>query len=224
MLKITSIILLALLATASIAKTIERTENKEGVVEFSNTSSTSTGNKRTVIYKSKHNTVVTFSDEMPSNVAFEILRFDCYACNPDSTINWHNVKLNSTAFSKTVLKVAKVHQVDPALVRALIHAESHFNPLATSRVGAQGLMQLMPATAKELGVRDSLDPTQNIQGGVKYIAQLLKQFNGNISYATAAYNAGPNAVRKYKGIPPYKETQVYVKRVAILHQRYKKVI
>lgn len=101
-----------------------------------------------------------------------------------------------------------------------MHAESAFNPNAVSHKGAQGLMQLMPGTAKELGVQDALIPSQNIAGGAKYIAQLLKRFNGNIQLATAAYNAGPGAVKKYNGVPPYIETEVYAERVGILHKRY----
>ncbi|MDC9725842.1 MAG: lytic transglycosylase domain-containing protein [Gammaproteobacteria bacterium] len=204
------------------ANGIKQSEN-EGVVEFSNFSTTKSTQK-TIIYKSESNNTVTFSDQKPSNVTYEILRFDCFACNPHSAIDWNTVKLNLTAFSETVNKVAQYNHVDPALVRALIHAESAFNAQATSRAGAQGLMQLMPATAKELGVTNSLNPQQNINGGVKYLAKLLEQFKGDIRLATAAYNAGPNAVKKYNGIPPYKETQVYVERVGILHRRYQKAI
>jgi len=204
------------------AENIKQSE-KEGVVEFSNTSAGSNGRK-TIIYKFGSNKSITFSDQKPQNIAYEILRFDCYACNPHSTIDWNRVKLNLTAYAETVNKIAKSNHVDPALVRALIHAESAFNSKATSHAGAQGLMQLMPATAKELGVDNALNPTQNIRGGVKYLSQLLQQFKGNINLATAAYNAGPNAVKKYNGIPPYKETQVYVKRVGILHRRYQKHI
>ena len=109
-------------------------------------------------------------------------------------------------------------------MRAVIHAESNFNPVARSRKGAVGLMQLMPATAQQLGVADALVPSLNIRGGVQYLAGLLAQFNGNISLATAAYNAGPGAVQKHAGIPPYAETQVYVQRVKILHQRYRSAL
>jgi soluble lytic murein transglycosylase-like protein len=106
-------------------------------------------------------------------------------------------------------------------VRAVIHAESNFNPLARSRKGAMGLMQLMPGTARDMGVADSSDPGQNIQGGVKYLAYLLGRFNGDITLATAAYNAGPGAVSRHHGVPPYEETKTYVFRVNVLHQRYK---
>ncbi len=212
-----------LFSMASTAAPIVKQTNSDGKIEFSNTSSSHKA-KKTVIYKTKTNQVPTFTDTKPTNMAYEVLRFDCFACNPDSAIDWYKVKLNRTAYASTVKQVAKKNRVDPALVRALIHAESAFRAKVKSNKGAMGLMQLMPATAKELGVRDALDPEQNIQGGVKYLAQLLRQFKGNIRFATAAYNAGPNAVKRYNGIPPYKETEVYVERVMILHQRYKQTI
>ena len=110
-------------------------------------------------------------------------------------------------------KVAKKHGVDQKLVRALVRQESGFNPNATSHCGAQGLMQLMPATAKGLGVTDAYNPVQNVEGGVKYLKGLLKKYNGNVILALAAYNAGPGAVDKYGNVPPYKETQNYVKSI-----------
>ena len=99
-------------------------------------------------------------------------------------------------------------------MRAIIHAESAYNPNALSRVGAQGLMQLMPATARRFGVGNAFDAGQNIRGGVQYLAWLLKRFNGDLTLAAAGYNAGEGAVDKYKGVPPYSETQRYVQRVA----------
>lgn len=113
------------------------------------------------------------------------------------------------------------YEVDPKLIRALIATESCFDRKAISSVGARGLMQLMPATAKELGVKDSFNANQNIRGGIKYFSQMLVRFNNNTELALAAYNAGPNAVEKYGGIPPYAETKGYVKKVL---KRYKKYI
>jgi soluble lytic murein transglycosylase-like protein len=118
--------------------------------------------------------------------------------------------------------VAKNYDVDPALVRAIIMAESSYNPRAVSKKGARGLMQLMPKTAEYLGVEDSFNPEHNIDAGVRYFKKLLGQFNGDVKLALAAYNAGSRRVREYKGIPPFKATQHYVKKVFKYHQHYKK--
>ena len=118
-----------------------------------------------------------------------------------------------TEFDHLINASADKHGVERNLVRALIMMESTFRPDAKSYVGAQGLMQLMPETAKELGVTDPFDPAQNIEGGVKYFAQLLKQHEGNVKLAAAAYNAGPGNVARYGGVPPFKETQDYIKKL-----------
>ena len=111
--------------------------------------------------------------------------------------------------------------VEEAIVRAIIHAESAYRPNALSRVGAQGLMQLMPATARRFGVSNAFEPGQNIRGGVQYLSWLLKRFNGNLTLAAAGYNAGEGAVDRHGGVPPYQETQRYVTRVGVLADRYR---
>ncbi len=122
--------------------------------------------------------------------------------------------LQTTASLEQIFEeAAKTYNVPKNLIKAIAKAESDFRPDATSKAGAQGIMQLMPATAKELGVSDSYDPYQNIMGGTKYISQMLQKYDGDISLALAAYNAGSNNVAKYGGIPPFKETQNYVVKV-----------
>jgi soluble lytic murein transglycosylase-like protein len=128
---------------------------------------------------------------------------------------------NISQYDELIMKASGKYNVEPALVKAIIKAESNFNHRAVSRKGAKGLMQLMPATASSLQVRDSFHPENNIEGGVKYVRYLLNFFNGNLPLALAAYNAGENAVLRYGGIPPYRETQTYVRRVLSYLDRFK---
>lgn len=148
----------------------------------------------------------------------------CVACNLHSTIHWGSVTLNLTAYADTIHAASIQYGVDEAFLRAIIHAESAFNPNAMSIKGAQGLMQLMPHTASDMGVLDAFNSDQNIRGGARYLGLLLHDFNGDERLAAAAYNAGPGAVQRYKGVPPYAETQVYVERVQTLRKRYGEAI
>ncbi|MGD8526158.1 MAG: lytic transglycosylase domain-containing protein [Thioalkalispiraceae bacterium] len=127
--------------------------------------------------------------------------------------NWQAPAFNYMRFEPLIHQAASRHNVDAALVKAVIHTESYFNPLATSHKGASGLMQLMPQTAEQLGVTDMYNPRQNINAGTKYLSQLIKRYGNSLTLALAAYNAGERAVAKYRGVPPYKETQNYVKKV-----------
>jgi len=130
-------------------------------------------------------------------------------------------KKTEASLHPIILRAANRHQVDPALVKAIIMVESSYNPKAISRRGAKGLMQLMPKTAEALGVGDSFNPEHNINAGVKYFRKLLNRFNGDIKLALAAYNAGSRKVRLYQGVPPFKATHSYIRKVFEYHQYYK---
>jgi soluble lytic murein transglycosylase-like protein len=126
-----------------------------------------------------------------------------------------------SAYDGLIQEAAARHGVDPALLKGLIRAESGFDPNAGSPAGAQGLAQLMPGTAASLGVTDPFDPAQSIEGGAKYLGQQLRAFGGDPSLALAAYNAGPGAVQRHGGIPPYAETRTYVQRVLAYAEGYR---
>ncbi|MCD0187428.1 lytic transglycosylase domain-containing protein [Acinetobacter sp. PW68] len=144
---------------------------------------------------------------------------------PDSNIhsyrNWGNSEAsvlpsysrNKNAFDHIIQQAAQQHGVSEGLIKAVMHTESGFNVNARSPVGAQGLMQLMPATARRFNVSNAYDPQENIMAGAKYLSWLLKRFNGNTTLALAGYNAGEGNVAKYGGVPPFRETQDYVRRV-----------
>lgn len=227
---------LSLCAASTVgAAAIQSWTDDEGVIHYSNVpraaaerdagrvalTPTAQAAARRAIYKYRDDAgVIHYTNRQPVGENFIVVRTYCPACDPHSTLNWDTVRLHSEDFHAEIASAAQRWQVDPALVRAVIHAESAFNPEAISRAGAQGLMQLMPATAGDYGVTNAFDVHQNINAGTRLLADLLVRYRGNTELATAAYNAGPGAVKQYGGVPPFAETQVYVKRVATLHRRY----
>ena len=152
---------------------------------------------------------------IPSLFPDELVAFD-----PGKILLDHQDRDATYLFYPIIDKAAKCYKVSSAMIKAIISVESDYNPYAISIKGAIGLMQLMPNTAKELGVKDSFNPVQNIYGGVFYFKKLLEQFNGNVKLALAAYNAGSGIVTKYRGVPPFKDTQRYIKLVLQYHQHY----
>ncbi len=149
------------------------------------------------------------------------VRFNTYAS--PSRRSWTSAArtpvVRGAHYDDLIAEVARKHAVPAALVKAVIAAESHFDPRAVSTKGAQGLMQLMPATGEMLGVEDPFEPRDNVGGGVRYLRELLDRF-GDPVWAVAAYNAGPEAVNRHGGIPPYAETQEYVRRVMAYYRQY----
>lgn len=192
-----ALVFAGLFGLQSVSAEMYKFTDKDGIVHYTN------------IRPSGQKNVTTFS-------------FPCYASDPKcNQLDWEHIPLNRQAYDDEIRAVAEVFSVDDSLIRAIIHAESAYHPEALSPRGAQGLMQLMPATQKELQVVDVFDPLSNIEGGTLYLSRLLSQFDQSVELAAAAYNAGPGAVREHGGIPPYKETREYVRRVKILHRRYR---
>lgn len=124
-------------------------------------------------------------------------------------------------YHRFIIQTANHYQIDPALIKAIIMAESGYNPRAVSKKGAKGLMQLMPGTAEALGVEDIFNPHQNITGGIQYFKHLVNRFNGDVKLALAAYNAGSRNVLNYNGVPPFRATRYYIQKVFNYYQLYK---
>jgi soluble lytic murein transglycosylase-like protein len=177
----------------------------------------------TAVYKyTDKSGIINYTNKTPPHgVGARVVMTYCFACDPHSKVDWNQTGLNTNSFNTEIKTALAAHPIDEALVRAIMHAESAYNPDALSKAGAVGLMQLMPAKASEFGINDRYDPAQNIAGGVQFLEFLLNLFDGDVELVMASYNAGENAVMKYSGVPPYAETQVYVKRVGILYQRYR---
>ena len=160
---------------------------------------------------------VSFTDSPNQEQDFVV--FDVDGPPPEKKVVTNKNFPRMDDYDHLILEASRKYMLSAALIKAVCMAESGMNPSAKSRVGAQGLMQLMPATADGLGVTDPWDPAQNIDGGSKYLRKNLDRF-GNLELALAAYNAGPGNVKKYKGIPPFEETQVYVERVMDLYELF----
>ncbi|MCH4295091.1 lytic transglycosylase domain-containing protein [Shewanella sp. 3B26] len=214
------ILLLPALLGSVLAYGAENTDSKAKPKITARYSDQGTSSQTKVYRYEQPNGTTVFSDKAPANGKYEILLFDCYACNPRSKVNWRTIRLNRS-YERDILLAAETYALEPALIRAVIHAESNFDPKAISRTGAVGLMQLMPGTAKDMGVRNAFLPQDNILGGSRYLSQMLERFKGNLNHALAAYNAGPTRVEEYRGIPPYPETKAYIERVNILLSRYR---
>ncbi len=167
--------------------------------------------------------IIHYSSKKPAGKSFSILNIRCPECAAwRNAVNWKTTPLILDKFSSEISVAATKHGLQPALLNAVIHAESAFKPKAVSSAGAQGLMQLMPLTQKTYSVNNPYDPAQNINGGAAYLKHLKNTYTTMDVYL-AAYNSGETAVERYgKTIPPFPETQEYVRRVKILYSRYQK--
>lgn len=179
------------------------------------------------IYVFKTGKAITFSSRPPVTGEAKVWTgrsagFTTYRAGSSGSNYGYTARLNTNrSFDQYIKEASTEFGVDKSLIRAVIHAESGFNPRAISPKGALGLMQLMPSTARMHGVRKAMEPKENIRGGTRHLADLLRRYRGNLVYSIAAYNAGEGAVEQYGGIPPYAETKEYVRRVLALQSRYK---
>ncbi|MEO2265823.1 lytic transglycosylase domain-containing protein [Pseudoalteromonas pernae] len=177
----------------------------------------------TVYHYLNEDGVAVFTDVKPKVSGFQIIKIKCDECDVELA-DWHRTPLHTDKYHEHLRSAALEHGIDLALLKAIVHAESGFNPKAESEKGAKGLMQLMPLLLKEFNVDDPFDPGANIAAGAAYFAELLKRFKGNSKLAAAAYNAGPSNVVHYGGVPPFRQTEAFVQRVDILRGRYRQHI
>jgi soluble lytic murein transglycosylase-like protein len=173
------------------------------------------------IYVQRANGVRSFSDRKPVEGNYTRIPRQGRPTATASCLGLTEALMQQRAaqYTPIIRKVAEKHGLSPHLVSAVIRVESCYDKRAVSRSGARGLMQLMPTTAHHLGVHDSFDPEQNIEGGVRYLAQMLSRFNKDLKLGLAAYNAGPETVEAFQGVPPYPDTQSYVTRILKLYQK-----
>jgi soluble lytic murein transglycosylase-like protein len=175
---------------------------------------------RADIYRYEDDEGIVHFTDAPTDRRFKIFMRDLKKDKQLRTKLQFSSSVNPAEYDSIISSCATKYGVNPCLIKAVIHAESGYNPNAVSRKGASGLMQLMPGTARSLKVSNSFDPQDNVEGGVKYLRFLLDTFRGDVSLAVAAYNAGLNKVARYGGIPPYNETRTYVNRVLSYMQSY----
>jgi soluble lytic murein transglycosylase-like protein len=173
------------------------------------------------VYIQRQDGVRSYSDRKPADGKWSRILVRGRPTATASCMGLTPVSMQQRAalYQPIIQKHAKAHGLSPELVSAVMRVESCYDKQAVSRSGARGLMQLMPMTAASLGVHDSFDPEQNIEGGVRYLAKMLKRFENKLDWGLAAYNAGPEAVEAYKGIPPYPETVSYVERIRKLYKQ-----
>jgi len=175
---------------------------------------------RADIYRYEDDEGIVHFTDAPTDRRFKIFMRDLKKDKQLRTKLQLASSVNPAEYEQIISSCATKYGVNPCLIKAVIHAESGYNPNAVSSKGASGLMQLMPGTARSLKVSNSFDPKDNVEGGVKYLRFLLDTFRGDVSLAVAAYNAGLNKVARYGGIPPYNETRTYVNRVLSYMQSY----
>jgi soluble lytic murein transglycosylase-like protein len=175
---------------------------------------------RADIYRYEDDEGIVHFTDAPTDRRFKIFMRDLKKDKLLRTRLQFSSSVNPSEYDQIISSCASKYGVNQSLIKAVIHAESGYNPNAVSNKGASGLMQLMPGTARSLKVSNSFDPKDNVEGGVKYLRFLLDTFRGDVSLAVAAYNAGLNTVARYGGIPPYNETRTYVNRVLSYMQSY----